>query len=232
MPDTPRTLQHYAPEELPREKAVRHGCRVLTSAELLALILRVGTQGHSIMDLTRDLMAANNNSLHQLMRRTREEILTVPGIGMTKAIQIEAVMALVGRYMEEEKSETRPRAIRQSSDIFEEMRFLNANSPQEQIWLLTLNRANRIIARHHLTTGSAVASVFDLKRALKMALLDEASSVILCHNHPSGNLRPSPQDDQITRALAQACSTMELRVLDHIIVTADGYYSYADQGRL
>ena len=202
MSETPRrTMKDFDPEEQPREKAARHGCGVLTVPELLALILRTGTPGTPIIEMTRNLIDANGGSLHSLARRSAAEIMTIPGIGPTKALQVAAIMELAKRYFYEEES-FRPTIIRSSADI------------------------------HALMTGSAVASIFDLKRALKSAILDEASGIILCHNHPSGNLRPSPQDDAITRALKEGAAKLDLRLLDHLIITAGGFYSYADEGRL
>lgn len=224
-------MKDYDPEEQPREKATRYGCGVLSIPELLAIILRTGTQGMPIIDMTRRLIDDNGGSLHTLMRRTRKEIMMTPGMGPTKALQVEAIMELAKRYYLEE-SDTNPTIIRSSCDIHNLMRFDIGNASQEQIWIITLSRRNSVIARHHLTTGSAVASVFDLKRALKLALLDEASGIILCHNHPSGTLRPSIQDDSITKSMKLAADTMDLRMLDHVIVTAEGFYSYADEGRL
>jgi DNA repair protein RadC len=226
-----RRMKDFDPSEQPREKALAHGCRVLTIPELLALILRVGVTGMPIIDMCKELIDSNGGSLHMLARRTLPELQQTPGMGATKALQVQAIMELARRYYAEVEA-TNPKIIRSSRDIHEVMRFENANSPQEQIWLLTLSRRNAIIAKHHLTTGSAVASIFDIKRALKLALLDEANSIILCHNHPSGNLQPSPQDDRITQALKSAAAVMELTMLDHVIVSAEGYYSYADKGRL
>lgn len=227
----PRTMKDFDPEDQPREKAIRFGCGVLTIPELLAIILRTGTQGTPIIEMTRQLIDDNGGSLHTLMRRTRKEIMLTPGMGPTKALQVQAIMELAKRYYLEETT-SNPVIIKSSADIHNLMRFDIGNASQEQIWVITLNRRNAVVARHHLTTGSAVASVFDLKRVLKLALLDEATGLILCHNHPSGNKRPSPQDDQITRSLKQACATMDLRLLDHVIVTSEGFYSYADEGRL
>lgn len=232
MSDTPRrTMKDFDPDRQPREKAARYGCGALSIPELLALILRTGTQGTTILDMTHALIDASGGSLHSLARKTEKEITMIPGMGPTKATQVTAIMELAKRYFYEEEN-SRPEIIKSSRDIYANMRFEIGNSPQEQIWLITLNRRNAIVSRHHLTTGSAVASVFDLKRALKLALLDEASGIILCHNHPSGNLSPSPQDDRITRSLHQAATTMDIRMLDHLIVSAEGFYSYADEGRL
>lgn len=232
MSETPkRTMKDFYPDEQPREKAERYGCAALTVPELLALILRTGSVGMPIIDMTRQLIASNDGSLHNLMRRTKKELMMTPGMGPIKAMQVLAIMELARRYDLEER-EAKQRIIRTSADIYAEMRIDIANASQEQIWLLTLNRRNGITGRHHLTTGSAVASVFDLKLAIKLALLDDASSIVLCHNHPSGNLKPSIQDDQITRSLQRAAATMDLRMLDHVIISAEGFYSYADEGRM
>ena len=233
MSETPkRTMKDFDPDEQPREKAARHGCGVLSVPELLALILRTGSTGLPIIEMTKQLVADSGGSLHTLQRRTLQEIMMTHGVGPTKAMQVQAIMELAKRYFLEETTGTKPTIIRSSADIYSLMRFDIGNSPQEQIWLITVSRRNAVMARHHLTTGSAVASVFDMKRALKLALLDEASGIILCHNHPSGNLRPSQQDDQITRSLLNAAKTMDLRMLDHVIISAEGFYSYADEGRL
>ncbi|MDE6010714.1 MAG: DNA repair protein RadC [Muribaculaceae bacterium] len=232
MPDIPkRTMKDFDPSEQPREKAARYGCSVLSTAELLALILRTGVTGVPIIEMTRRLLDDNGGSLHTLQRRTQKEIMMTPGMGEIKSMQVMAIMELARRYFEEESDNT-PKVIKNSRDIHNLMRFDIANANQEQIWLITLSRRNGVLARHHLTTGSAVASVFDLKRALKLALLDEASALILCHNHPSGNLIPSPQDDNITKSLRNAATSMDLRLLDHVIISAEGFYSYADEGRL
>lgn len=232
MSDSPvRTMKDFDPEEQPRERAARFGCGVLSIPELLALILRTGAQGMPIIEMTKRLIDDNGGSLHTLMRRTQKEIMMTHGMGPTKALQVQAIMELAKRYYLEEES-TNPTIIRTSKDIYNLMRFDIGNATQEQIWIITLSRRNSVMARHHLTTGSTVASVFDMKRALKLALLDEASGIILCHNHPSGNRKPSIQDDNITRELKKSAQIMDIRMLDHVIVTAEGFYSYADEGRL
>lgn len=226
----PRTVKEFAPDEQPREKALRHGCGALSAAELWALVLRTGLPGKPITELCRDLMLANAGSLHSLERRSRAEILSMKGIGTTKAIQIEAVLELIRRYNAEEAPE-HP-LIRSSRDIDAAIRPVIANLPHEEMWALMLNRANRLVASMRVSSGSATATVFDVKKVLKQALLENAESVVLCHNHPSGTLRPSSGDDQVTASCRQACKAMDMRLLDHLIVTLDGYYSYADESRL
>lgn len=224
-------MKDLDPNLQPREKADKYGYNSLSKSELLALILRVGVPGTPIIKITSKLIDDNEGSLHLLMRRSVNEIMQTPGMGPVKAGQVMAILELIKRYCEEETNPERA-IIRQSTDIYENMRFQIGNLNKEEVWLLTLNRGNRIIGRHKLTSGSSTASVFDLKAAMKKAVLDEAASIILCHNHPSGNTRPSPQDDNITRAMKKAAEAMEFRLLDHVIVTCEGYYSYADEGRL
>ncbi len=232
MSETPaKMIRDVNPEERPREKAARHGFSVLTNAELLALILRTGTISKPITQICSDLFESCNGSFLNLMRKQEAELRQTDGIGPVKAQQILAIMELVKRFSNESMS-ARPNVIRHSGDLYDLLRYEIGNKTQEEIWLLTLSQSNSIIGRHALTKGSSVASVFDVKLALKKAILDEARSIVLAHNHPSGNLRPSPQDDAITRSMKNAAATMDLRMIDHIIVTNAGFYSYADQGRL
>lgn len=225
------TIKEFDPELQPREKALKYGIQSLSTSQLLALILRTGIPGLPITEMTECLMTQNGGSLHSLERCSLEEIMLIPGMGRVKAQQVQAIMQLAVRYFKE--SETfRPTLIRKSSDIYNDMRFHIGNLNHEEIWLLTLNRRHAIMRRHHLTSGGSSSSVFDLKQAIKRAILDEASSIVLCHNHPSGTLSPSPQDDSITRALHDAAKLMGITLIDHVIITAAGYYSYADEGRL
>lgn len=225
-----RTVKDLDTDDQPREKALKHGCGVLSTADLWALVLRTGLPGKPITELARELMRNNDGSLHRLERRTRREILDMKGIGMTKAIQIEAVMELIRRYCGE--THVGNPIIRSSADAAAVMRPEIANLPMEQIWCVLLNRRNEVVKKVKLTSGSSTASIFDRKAVVKAALLENAECVILYHNHPSGNLQPSREDDNITRLLAEACKSMDLRLHDHIILSVTGYYSYADQGRL
>lgn len=226
----PKTVKEFDPDEQPREKAERFGCEILSKAELWAIILRTGTPGYPVTKLCRDLMKQNDGSLHKLERRTRREIKSFKGVGTTKCIQIEAVLELIKRYCKEEIPDDDP--ITSSKQIFEIMRWIIGNLDHEEIWVILLNRRNKIIKKIPLTSGTGNASLFDLKTVIKHALLENAESIILAHNHPSGSTVPSPQDDNITKDLKKACEFMKFRLLDHVIVTAHSYYSYMDQNRL
>lgn len=214
----------------PREKAQAHGCGVLSIPELWAIILRTGTPGFPITSLTRQMMTANSDSLHRLERRTRKEMLKFRGIGMTKAIQIEAVMELIRRYLAEIPSEKA--IIKGSQDIAEFMADKISNLGHEELWVIYLNRRNQVISTRRITTGTATGTIFDIQAILKYALLEEAQSIILTHNHPSGNLKPSGPDDSITLQCKKGCEAINIRFLDHVILTAGGFYSYCDEGRL
>lgn len=224
------TVKEMDPDDQPRERALKHGCEVLSTADLWALILRTGMPGKPITELCRDLMRSCDGSLFNLERRQRASFMKVKGIGQTKALQIEAVMELIRRYCRETVGQKVQ--VKTSLDIYNQMRHTIGNLAHEEVWAIYMNRRNEIIHQKMITQGSAVASVFDLKQTLKEALLIDAEGVALCHNHPSGNLRPSPQDDQITNKMREACMQMDLRFLDHVIVTAAGHYSYRDESRL
>lgn len=224
------TVKDFDPDDRPREKAIKYGCHVLSTPDLWAIILRTGLVGKPITELCRDLMRECNGKLCDLERLSREQILKVKGLGTAKALQIEAVMELIRRYSREKVGEKL--RIQSSKEIFELMRPEIGNLPHEEVWALYLNQRHEVIYKMKITQGSAVASVFDVKKILKEALLRDAQGLAMCHNHPSGNLNPSVQDDQITRKMSEGAKSMDLRFLDHVIVTAGGYYSYSDVGRL
>lgn len=240
--DTEKTRQYSIPEKVvktvkemdadqqPREKAEKYGIGVLSVPELWAIILRIGTPGYPITELCRDLMRENDGSLHKLERRTKEELCRMRGIGPTKAVEIQAVMELIRKYIHEDIPDDVQ--IRSSSQIYERLRHKIGNLDHEEIWMLLLNRQNRVIKEVMLTSGTTNSSVFDNKQAIKRAILENAESIILSHNHPSGTLKPSPQDDSLTQSLKEACKYMGIRFLDHVIVTANGFYSYNDSGKI
>lgn len=225
-----RTVKEMDEDQQPREKAEKYGVEVLSVPELWAIVLRTGTPGYPITELCRDLMRLNDGSLHKLERRAKEELCQMRGIGPTKAIEILAVMQLIRKYIHEDIPTDEP--IRTSSQIYERMRHIIGNLDHEEIWMLLLNRQNKVIKQERLTSGTSISSVFDTKSAIKKAILENSEAMILCHNHPSGALRPSAQDDNLTRDLKEACRFMGIRLLDHVIVTPNGFYSYMDSGKL
>lgn len=223
-------VKEFLEDDRPQERAMKFGCQTLSVADLLALIIRSGLPGLPITEITRTLMRENKGSLHQLERVSHPELLRFNGLGEVKALQIEALFELIRRYNDEEIEE-RP-LIKAPEDIYNLMKGKIGNLPHEEIWAIYLNRKNEVTSYRRITQGTATASVFDSKQIVKEALLNNAEALALCHNHPSGNLRPSVQDDSITKRLAEACRTLDIRMIDHLIVTVKGYYSYSEQGRL
>lgn len=225
-----RTVKEFDTDDQPRERALKLGVGALSVADLWAIVLRTGTPGKPITELCRDLMRVNDGSLRRLERRDLKELTAMKGIGITKAVQIQAVMELMRRYSAEEAADNP--TVTRSADIFAIMRPKIGNLPHEEIWALLMNRRNEVLTLYRVSEGGAAATVFDVKKLLKAALLEGCCSVALCHNHPSGTLRPSPQDDDMTRRCKEACKATDLRLIDHLIITSSSYYSYSDEGRL
>lgn len=217
-------------DDQPRERALKYGISSLSTPDLWAIILRTGLQGMPITELCRRLMRDNHGSLFKLERRTLKEVMLTKGIGTTKGLQILAVMEIVRRYNREKLEQKF--IVTSAQSVYDYLKSDLANKAQEEIWALFLDRKNQVITKYKSTSGSAVSTIFDLKTIMKEAILSDAQGVILCHNHPSGGLRPSVEDDKITRKMKEASLFMDMRMLDHVILTAEGFYSYADSGRL
>lgn len=213
-------------DDQPRERAERYGMSSLGIPDLFALVLRTGVRGYPVTELCRDMMKMCDNKLLLLERKSRQELQMLKGLGPLKAMQVEAVMEIVRRYCREQVADLRK--ISGPDTIYSIMRPEIANLDHEEIWVMLLNRANQVLGKMRITEGSATASVFDLKKIVRAALLARAEGIIMAHNHPSGNLKPSPQDDNITRKLKEACKALDLNFLDHLIITTAGYWSYRD----
>lgn len=225
-----RRIKDMDPDDQPRERAERYGVGTLAVADLWSLILRTGTPGKPVTEMARDLMRVNGGSLHSLEHRERPELMQVNGIGITKAIQIEAVFELMRRYNLETADE-KPH-LTSARQIFEYMCPRIGNLPHEEIWILNMSRSMQVISCYRHTSGSATASIFDVKAVIRTALLNRAQYLIMVHNHPSGTLKSSPPDDHITKLLRDAAATMEMPLMDHLIISSTGYYSYAEHGKI
>lgn len=218
-------------EDKPREKAMQHGIQSLTTAELIAIILGSGMVGKSVITLARDIMHDHSNNLFTVSQMSIDEMCRrYKGIGPAKAIGLKAAFELGTRAIED--AANLPAQITGGNDVYSIMRQKLQSINYEEFWVLHLSRSNRVIARECISRGGTAATVVDTKLILKSALNKLSSAIILVHNHPSGNLRPSPQDDQLTRHIKDGAQLLDMRVLDHIIITQAGYYSYADEGRL
>lgn len=215
----------------PREKALAHGIGSLSNAELLAIILGSGQQGKSVISLAQELLARCDQRLSQLARMTISELIRdVKGIGPAKAISLYAAIEL-GSRCQNALSETEPQ-ITSSDTIYQLMRSQLERLNHEEFWLLVMSQANRVRRRYRISQGGMAATVVDPKIIFKKAIDMQANAIVMVHNHPSGQCHPSPEDDRLTRKITDGASLLDIRVLDHIIVTPNGYYSYHDQGRL
>lgn len=230
---TPKTnlrIADLSDDDKPREKALRHGIRSLSDTELLAILLGGGVPGKSVIDLSREIYNSFGQSLTDMARSSvRDMCSRFHGIGPAKAITIAAALELGARRTD--RTEQKPQ-IKGSADAYACIRTQLQNLATEEFWVLLLSRSNRLIGMECISAGGTAATYVEVKMVLKRALEHMASAMILAHNHPSGQKRPSGQDDNLTQKIKQAAALMDIPVHDHIIVTADGYYSYADEGRL
>ena len=218
-------------DERPREKAIVHGIDSLSDVELLALLLGSGLPGKSVLDLSREILADVDNRLARLSRMPIPDLKKkYRGVGDAKATLLVAAMAF-GRRVH--KDFTVPfQQMRTSRDVYEYMREYIDGLNYEGFWVLHLNRANRVVARECLSRGGIAGTAVDIKLLAKSAVDHLDSGIILIHNHPSGNLCPSAQDDSLTRRIVAICEVVDVKVQDHVIVASNGFYSYRDEGRL
>lgn len=219
------------PDDKPREKALTNGIGALTDAELLAIILGGGLPGMSVIDMAHSMLHDCGHSLDVLSRQTPQEMKKkYKGVGNAKAVSLAAAFEL-GRRNSARTPRLNPQ-IKSSADVAELMRPKIGHIPHEEFWVLMLSRAGRVVKQMRISSGGTSATVVDVKIILKSALDCLAESIILVHNHPSGNLHPSGHDDSLTRQISEGAKYVGMRVVDHVIVTATSHYSYADKGQI
>lgn len=224
-------LDQWAPEDRPREKMMLKGAGALSNAELLAILIHTGNTEDSVVALTQKVMASCRNSLSELGKLSVEELCSFKGIGRAKAISILAACEL-GRRRKEEKPD-RQRIVHNSQDVYDYFYPMLADLQTEECHVLFVNQAARILDSVRVCTGGIAEATVDIRCVLREALLKRAVAIALCHNHPSGNKRPSSADDELTSKLRKAAQSIDVRLIDHIVFTTDnGYFSYADNGRL
>ena len=224
------SIKSWAEDERPREKMLAKSPAALSDVELLAILIGSGTRELSAVDLARQIYATASNSFSQLSRLSIKELIKFKGIGEAKAINIAAALE-IGRRRRLKDSLEKKKII-SSRDAFELMHPVLSDNNYEEFWIITLNRGNMISRTHRISEGSQAGTVADPKKIFKVALEDNAASVILCHNHPSGSRTPSNKDKQITEKCKNAGAFLDLPVLDHIIIAGDTYFSFADEGML
>ncbi len=222
------TIKSWSEEDRPREKLMLKGRHTLTDAELISILISTGSRSESALELERKILKECDSNLNKLSRLNVSELMRIKGIGKAKAITILAALELGKRRKEihDEKAK-QVTGSRDAVDIFQP---LLGDLLHEEFWVLFLNRANRIISKQQISAGGMSGTVADPRMIFKAALDQKALSIILCHNHPSGNTQPSTADIQLTKNIVEAGKVLEISVLDHVIITQTDYYSFADEG--
>jgi DNA repair protein RadC len=220
----------WAEADRPREKLLLKGRAVLSDAELVAILIGSGNRELSAVELAKVILGKTQNNLNELGKQSVAELMKIKGIGEAKAISIIAALEL-GRRRKDEEFKKKIK-VTQSKDVYDYMKPYLSDLPYEEFWVLLLTRSNNILKAERISTGGVSGTVADAKIIFNKALEALASSVILCHNHPSGNTNPSDADITLTKRLKEAGKFLEIPVLDHVIFTDNGFYSFADEGML
>jgi len=223
-------ITDWAVEDRPREKLLRNGISSLSDAELLAILISSGTKDKSAVDLGRELLSVVNNNLNTLGKLTIADFKKLHGIGTARAVTIAAALELGRRRKMTEIPDIIQ--IKCSKDVAEIFQPLLSDLVHEEFWILFLNRSNKVIDRMKLSQGGVSGTVTDVRIVMKKAIEYLASGIIVCHNHPSGNLNPSESDTKITQKIKEAGNLMDIQLLDHLIISDKEYYSFADNGLL
>jgi DNA repair protein RadC len=224
------TIKAWAEDDRPREKLLLKGKRSLSDAELLALLIGSGSKNETAVELCKRILQSSNFNLNELAKLSVNDLMKFKGIGEAKAITIVAAMELGSRR---EVSETLQREkIVSSRDSYMALKSEIADLPYEEFWVLYLNRANKIVEKFPVSKGGITGTVADTRIIFKRALENLSTSIVLAHNHPSGNKNPSHEDIKLTNKIQEAARIFDITLLDHIIITDSGYYSFADSGML
>ena len=221
-------ITNWSEDDKPREKLMLKGKSVLSDAELLAILIGSGSKNESAVDLSKRILASVDNNLNALGKLSITQLMIFKGIGEAKAISIIAALELGRRRRSEDALELKK--VTSSKVIFEIMQPIIGELPHEEFWIIYLNNSNKVISKSQLSKGGITGTLVDVRIVFKTALEMGATALILCHNHPSGTLVPSEADKQITRKLKLAGESLEIKVLDHLIVTEASYFSFADEG--
>ncbi len=221
-------ITNWSEDDKPREKLMLKGKSVLSDAELIAILIGSGSRNESAVDLSKKILASVDNNLNALGKVSISQLMNFKGIGEAKAISIIAALELGRRRRAEEVVELKK--VTSSKVIFEIMQPIIGELPHEEFWIIYLNSSNKVISKSQLSKGGITGTLVDIRIVFKTALEMGATALILCHNHPSGTLIPSDADRQITRKLKLAGDSLEIKVLDHLIVTETSYFSFADEG--
>lgn len=223
-------VSEWAAEDRPRERFLNNGAGALSTAELLAILIRTGSGDESVVGLTRRLLAENGNSLTRLANLSVQQLCEYKGIGITKAVTIQAALEIARRKNAERPAERKD--IRSSRDLYDYFYPIMADLCCEKCYVLFINQSSKALDCICISQGGINSTVVDVRIIMREAVLRHAVAIAICHNHPSGNFRPSSADDSLTEKINSACKMMDIQLLDHLIFAADKYYSYTDNGRL
>ncbi|HPE83644.1 MAG: DNA repair protein RadC [Aequorivita sp.] len=228
--NTSFSIKNWNEDDRPREKLLLKGRTALSDAELIAILIGSGSRNESAVSLSKRILASVGNNLSELGRLSVPELMEFKGIGEAKAISIAAAMELGRRRRAGEALERKK--ITSSNSVFEYVQPIIGELPHEEFWILYLNNSNKIIKSNQLSKGGITGTVVDVRLAFKEALQLGAVGIILAHNHPSGTLKPSQADIQLTKKLKMAGESLDIKVLDHLIITEKAYFSFADENML
>lgn len=220
-------ITNWSEDDRPREKLMLKGKSALSDAELIAILIGSGSRNESAVDLSKRILASADN-LNVLGKMSISQLMNFKGIGEAKAITIISALELGRRRRAEDAVELVK--ITSSKTVFEIMQPIIGELPHEEFWVLFLNNSNKVISKSQLSKGGMTGTIVDVRLVFKLALESGATALILCHNHPSGNLQPSDADRKITKKIKLAGDSLDVKVLDHLIITETKYYSFVDEG--
>ena len=224
------SIKNWSQDDQPREKLLNKGKAALSDAELVAILIGSGNKAESAVELSKRILASVENNLSELGKLSIKQLMEFKGIGEAKAITIAAALELGRRRRGEEALEKKK--ITSSNSVFELMQPVIGELQHEEFWIIYLNNSNKVIQKNQLSKGGITGTLVDVRLVLKNALEVGATGLILVHNHPSGTLKPSEADKQITYKLKTAAESLDIKVLDHLIITENAYFSFADDGIL
>lgn len=221
------SIKHWSDDDKPREKLVHKGRSVLSDAELIAILIGSGSRSESAVELSKRILASVNHNLNELGKLSVQQLMQFKGIGEAKAVTIAAALEMGRRRRGEEGGQVDK--IGSSKDAFEILQPIMGELEHEEFWILYLNNSNKVLHKAQLSKGGITGTLVDVRLIMKQALETGAVALILAHNHPSGTLRPSAADEQITQKIVQASKSLDIKVLDHLIITQKDYFSFADK---
>jgi len=224
------SIKHWNEDDRPREKMLLKGRHALSDAELIAILIRTGSRNESAVALSQRILSASHNNLIELGRRSISELMSFHGVGRVKAVTIAAALEL-GRRRREAEALDREK-ISGSASVFEYLHPSLGDLTHEEFWVLFLTNSNRVIKKMQLSKGGITGTLVDVRLVYREALLLNAVAVILAHNHPSGNLKPSRADIELTKKMKAAGEKLDIKILDHLIITEKAYFSFADENLL